>query len=306
MPRIRPDRPAHRLVALVIWAISMLPGSALAQPARPAQPFNPRELTLSPAPAPVPSLKYRLLPSWADLNPGDAAPIYLRIRNFEESKKPGEGLEPSWNQISANWKQWMNVPLDQFPVADARKFVGLWSRQLDQIGFGAHRKTCDWNYTLPEQRLDRIDVVLSDATAMRQWARLLAIKARLEIAERKYDEAIHTIETGMAFARHIAEGPFLINGLVGMAGAYVMLPEVEELIAQPGAPNLYWALTALPSPLIDIRHELETERTLCENLIPELAEAVSGEPRHGRRVGLAPGADGRRGSSNGADTSSLE
>ena len=100
MPRIRPDRPARRLVALVIWAISMLPGWAFAQPARPAQPLNPKELTLSPAPAPVPALKYRLLPSWADLNPGDAAPIYLRIRNFEESKKPGEGIEPSWNQIS--------------------------------------------------------------------------------------------------------------------------------------------------------------------------------------------------------------
>ena len=114
---------------------------------------------------------------------------------------------------------------------------------------------------------------------MRQWARLLAIKARLEIAEGKYEEAIHTIETGMAFARHIAEGPFLINGLVGMAVANVMLADVEELIAQPGAPNLYWALTALPSPLFDIRHELETERTLCENLIPELAEAVSSEPR---------------------------
>ena len=128
----------------------------------------------------------------------------------------------------------MNVPLDQFPVADARKFVVLWSRQLDQIGFGVRRKTCDWNYTLPEQRLDRIDVVLSDATAMRQWARLLAIKARLEIAERNYDEAIRTIETGMAFGRHIAEGPFLINGLVGMAGAYAMLDECEELIAQPG------------------------------------------------------------------------
>src|SRR5262249_29144856 len=157
----------------------------------------------------------------------------------------------AWNRVTENWKQWMNVPLAQFPTADARKFVDLWGRQLEQIQFGAHRRTCDWNYTLPEQRLDRIDVLLSDLTAMRQWARLLAAKARLEIAEGKYEEAIRTIETGLAFGRHIAEGPFLINGMVGIAAAYMMLDELDELLARPGAPNLYWALTALPTPLID-------------------------------------------------------
>ncbi len=50
-----------------------------------------------------------------------------------------------------------------------------------------------------------------------------ALKARVEIAEGKSDEAIRTIETGVAFARHVAEGPFLINGLVGIAIANHML-----------------------------------------------------------------------------------
>ena len=141
------------------------------------------------------------------------------------------------------------MPLDQFPTAEVRKFVDLWSGQLEQIEFGARRKTCDWNYTLPEQRLDVIHLAARDAQQMRQWVRLLDLKARLEIAEGKFDEAIRTIETGLAFARHIAEGPFLINGLIGIAGAYVMLGRCDELIAQPGAPNLYWALTALPQPV---------------------------------------------------------
>jgi hypothetical protein len=106
------------------------------------------------------------------------------------------------------------------------------------------------------------------------------VKARVEIAERKYDEAIRTIETGLAFARHVGGGPFLINGLVGIATATGMLDQCEELIAQPGAPNLYWALTALPNPSISLRDQLENERKLCENLIPELTAADLDRPRN--------------------------
>jgi hypothetical protein len=48
----------------------------------------------------------------------------------------------------------------------------------------------------------------------RQRGRLLAIKMRVEVAEGKYNEAIQTLETGLAFARHVASGPFLINGFL--------------------------------------------------------------------------------------------
>src|SRR5262245_57811411 len=115
--------------------------------------------------------------------------------------------------------------------------------------------------------------------SMRVWGRLLAVKARVEIAERKYYEAIRTIETGLAFARHVGGGLWLINGLVGIAIATPMLDRCEELIAQPGAPNRYWALTALPRPLVGLRDQMELERKLFENLIPELRESELARPR---------------------------
>jgi hypothetical protein len=256
-----------RLTLLAHLLAAWLPMSALAQPAKVPDPINPRALAINPAAAPVPALKYRLLPSSADLNPGDAAPVYLRIRY--------QTADSLWNEIGPNYIKWRNLPLNQFPTAEARKFVDQYSKQLEQTDFGAHRKTCDWNYTLAEQRLDVINVALSDAQGLRQWLQLLHLKARVEIAEGKYDQAVRTIETGLAFSRHIAEGPFLINGLIGLAGINLLLAEVDELIEQPGAPNLYWALSALPRPLIDIRRETETERKLCENLIPGLTEAGS-------------------------------
>src|SRR5262249_24746795 len=179
------------------------------------------------------------------------APMYLRIHGYEDA-----WLEPHWKQISEKSSQWMASPLENFPAAEARGFVGLWGGKLRHLEFGTRRRTCEWNYPLPEQRLDVIEILLPDAQSMRQWGRVLALKARVEIAEGKSDEAVHPIETGVAFGRHVAGGPFVINGLIGIAIARGLIDRVEELIAQPGAPNLYWALTALPRPLIGLRDQM--------------------------------------------------
>ena len=71
----------------------------------------------------------------------------------------------------------------------------------------------------------------------------------------------------------------MINGLVGIAIARRLIDRVDELIAQPGAPNLYWALTALPRPLIGLRDQMELEQVVLENLVPELSDAALKRPR---------------------------
>jgi len=262
--------PTGFLSLAACMALLMPPTAPAQTPAKPAEPPKPTVLVLSPAAAPVPALKYRLLPSFAELNPGDAAPIYLRANGYED---------PRWEQILEKSNQWQELPIKDFPTVEARNFVNLWSGRLKQIEFGTRRKTCDWNYTLPEERLDVVSIMLPDVRSMRRWGRVLALKARVEIAEGKYDEAIRTIETGLAFARHVAEGPFLINGLIGIEIANHILAPCDDLIGQPGAPNLYWALTTLPRPLVNLRNQFEVEQKLVENLIPELAEAELARPR---------------------------
>jgi hypothetical protein len=269
---IRVHRIRFACVVLTIAAAA----AALAKPAsaQPKQPPKPKVLVVSPAAEPVPALKYRLLPSSAALNPGDAAPIYLRIHGYEDV-----GLQEHWMQITDKSKRWLALPLKEFPTAEARTFVDRWSGKLQQLEFGTRRKTCDWSYTLAEEREHVSDILLPDVQSMREWGRLLALKARVEIAEGKLDEAVRTIETGVAFGRHVGGGPFLVNGLMGIAIVYPMLDRCEDLIARPGAPNLYWALTALPRPLIGLRHHLELERQFFENHVPELRESELARPR---------------------------
>ncbi len=234
---------------------------------KPAEPkksvaFDPIEITISPSPAPTPALKYRLLPMEPDRTPGDAAPIYLRIcLNMTERDEAHEKVN-----------KWVQLPPGKLPLDEVRKFLDQWSSSLEQLAFGARRQSCQWNYTLREQSENSIEILLPDAQAMRYWLRVLQIKASVEIADKKYDDAVRTMETGIAMGRHVGEGPFLINTLVGMACANVMLGRVDDLIAQPGAPNLYWALSALPRPLVDTRAAMETEQRLGERTVPEITD----------------------------------
>ncbi len=45
-----------------------------------------------------------------------------------------------------------------------------------------------------------------------------------------------------------------------------------DLAGRPDAPNLYWALTVLPRPLIDIRQELELEQAMLGMQFPDLRD----------------------------------
>src|SRR5262249_9273582 len=141
---------------------------------------------------------------------------------------------------------------------------------LHQLVLGARRKTCDWQYTLDVDDLYRI--LLPDAAEMRLYAPLLVLQARVAIAEGDYPTAIRTLQTGFAFSQHVAQGPFLISELVGISCANQMADCLLELAERPDAPNLYWAVTALPRPLIDVRPGMEFEHRVLELEFPDLAD----------------------------------
>ena len=102
-------------------------------------------------------------------------------------------------------------------------------------------------------------ILLPEVQQSRNYARVLAAKARLQIADGKFDEAIQTLQAGYAFARHVAAGQTIIHGLVGKSIAGMMSYQLRELIQQPDAPNLYWAISSLPRPIVDFRPGLDAE-----------------------------------------------
>ncbi len=230
-------------------------------PAQPPSEAEPIKLTLSPAAAPSPALKYKLLPELMDQTPGNAALEYYRA------------FSPEWWGNIRQPKVWETIEKAlQTPLTDLpRNQLGMveGNRMLEQVDRAARREYVDWGMG-ERLRRDGITLLLPDVQGLRQIATLLAVRARLEIAEGRFDKAVYTLQTGMALARHTSDAVTLIQDLVGLAIAGQMIAQLEQLIQRPGAPNFYWSLTDLPRPFCDVRKGLQGEKLWAFGTIPEL------------------------------------
>jgi hypothetical protein len=219
-----------------------------------------RALTVHPAAAPVPSLKYRLYPAGPERKEGNAAPIYLRFAHTrsEAWKKETHEKPAEWNKL----------PLDRLPMEEVKKLLDGYSYNFKQLELGARRKTADWSYTFDAG--NPINLRLPDVNEMRMQAPLLLLKARVETAEGRFADAVRTLETGISFSQQVSDAPLLISALVGLACAGQVADGLQDLIEREGAPNLYWALAVIPRPLIDFRRANEIEYHLLSMQFPDL------------------------------------
>lgn len=243
--------------------------SAATAAAQPAPPPPLIALRLAPATAPVPALKYTLLPEVRDQNPGNAVQLYYRAFSPEWQANI---REPKYYERF--WKV-SEKPLRDLTRAELNEHAWpLSSKMLKELDRAARRSYCDWELT-ERARQDGIGLLLPDLQSMRNFIHDLRLRAKLELLDGQFDKAAYTLQTGFAMGRHIADGPTLVQSLVGVACASGMLQVVEDWIDLPGSPNLYWALTDLPNPLIDLRPALQGERLVIDQIFPGYREMLA-------------------------------
>jgi hypothetical protein len=219
-------------------------------------------LNLSPQAPPTPSVKYRLLPAPRDLVPGNAAALYYRSEAmFVENQAALKELGMEY------WDRWATMPLAELPREEVAQKVGWYRNILHEVELATLRRDCDWQI---DNRPEGIGLLIPDVQGFRNFARVLAVRARLAITERRFDDAIRDVRIALALGRHLSEGPSLIHVLVGAAIIQVLINPLEELVQQPGAPNLYWSVAVLPRPFLTMNHALAEEGTMIERLWPGL------------------------------------
>jgi hypothetical protein len=233
------------------------------------------QLALRPAAEPVPALRYELLPGTMERKPGNAAVTYLKLGMYGDMPQ----IEKDMDKIV----KFLEMPPDKLPRKEVRELVGRESFLRD-LRLAAEREQCDWQLPLREQ--NPISVLLPELQKLRGMARLLALRARLQTAEGDLAGALESLQTGFSMARHVAQGPTLVNGLVAVSIARTMEDELEYLVQAPGAPNLYWALVRLPQPLVDFHAAMDMEMGMVYFALPELAEIESAQsdPRRSQVV----------------------
>lgn len=220
------------------------------------------ELTVGPAAAPTPLFRYRLLPANYDQVDGNAAPIYLRLVHEQRDE---------WlDTLSSDGDRFISEPIHELDVDALRAYATANENLIEQLSAAALRSHCDFEYVL--EGVDPIMILLPDVQTIRVYGRFLAARARYQLLSGDFDAAVNSLHDGLALARHTSEAPFLICDLVGIAIARMMFSVMEDFVAQPDAPNLYWALTALPQPLTDVCPGLEFESIVLRLKFPELAD----------------------------------
>ena len=242
----------HLIVGL--WVLVANPERLPAQ--EPVPEHAQRQLTVFAAAVAQPVLQHRLLPAEYELRDGNAAPILLRL--------PWEQTQFLMTDVSV-FHEHLEIPLSE-PGKIITAGPGLRPRMYAELRRAAFRRTAAWEYPIDESPAD--EIILPDVQGSRQLVfGGLAVWIRLQIAQKRLDEARQGILVGLANARHYARSPFLISQLVAAAHSNVVLDRLEELIQQPGCPNFYWPLTALPSPFIDFRRGFEFNRGMLEKSV---------------------------------------
>ncbi len=227
---------------------------ALSLPARageqPAANETVIRLKVPPAPAPKPALRFQLLPEMSEQEPGNAVLGYLKSV-AEQNVFLAEGDKH---------EKWLEMPLKDFPVKEVRAAgFGKDSSLFQRVDAAARLDHADWQTMLP-LRKQGYRLLIPEVQQMRALARGNALRLRADAAERDFNDSIVAGKTLLAMGRQLGDHPTLIGDLVGIACVNMAIAPLEEMLQQPGCPNLYWALSDLPDPLVSIRPGLQGER----------------------------------------------
>jgi hypothetical protein len=263
------------LVSLLAIGLQVLfPGVTIAgdvaNPSQPKAEKSPYQIVrIQPQPSPVPALRYRLDVEMRNQEGGNALPVYYR------------SFAPDWQAIdkqrewSKKFVEWRDLPLEKLP----KEIQALRSmKYLREIDRAASRSYMDWEM-VPSIRREGVNLVIPDVQAFSGFIRLLSLRCRAELMEKDFPAAVGTLRTMLTLGRHCDHGPSIIHSLVGVAASDEACLRIQEAIGQPGFPNLYWALMAIPETPIQMRNSMDGEKIIIDSALPGIREMVYSRQR---------------------------
>lgn len=223
---------------------------------------------------PDPLLRYRLWPAPQDRLHRNPAPLISRALILEIQRS-----SDARNEFSELYSQCTELSLDDLPRDQIRTVLDRHSATIRELRRAENLMQLDYDLQLEHlSGPEIIATVLPELQEMRHLGRLLCLRARLAVAEQRWDDFVDDCRLCFRlseFAGHSTD--FLIGRLVGFAISSIMLDVIEEAIQKPECPNLYWALVSLPAErLFETRESLEFESVLMGRVL----DAAGPLPNH--------------------------
>lgn len=245
--------------AVIVAAVLMLRVGAFAQVGE----VETVRMTVHPASPPVPALRYTFRPDIVKETPGNAADLYKEVA-AEIGDLPDE---------VGKWRQ---LPPDQLPIEQVRAVLDeyLPPERWEKLVAASLCRQIDWETDLRQKGMS---VLLPHLRPARDLARLIALRAQVQIRDGDYAQTVETLAVGFALAEDVQSDSLVVAMLVGEGINRLMLEQVRAMQQLDNAPNLYWALADLPQPLVRFHEAMRRERRVAEFTFPALRQARHGE-----------------------------
>lgn len=233
-----------------------------------------RQVNLTPQAEAKPALSVTLIPNEFDLIDGNAAVQYMQALAFAEQHNALEAIREfqrkGRREAEAAGKDasqaephiWLETAPSDLPLERVREYLGYSSFQTRYLDEALKRRNCDFDRNIRAAK-DPIGYLLPEIQVMRELSRLQSMRFRLAIAEDRPQDAVHIFAQQLALGHHLDGEDFLVSNLVGVACATNGTQDAFYLSETAAAPNLYWAIAALPQPLMSMRRALAYERELA-------------------------------------------
>lgn len=221
---------------------------------------------VSPAAEPKPAFRYEFWPRESELKPGSGLLYYFRAVTRVLQR---EGCLKTIRDIANR-----NVQT----TAEDRAFIASMESVFEDLQTLAYCEDLSWDHRNRDIQGPRLYYFgLDDVQASRDLARLLMIKARIQLADGDFDGVSKTVLMGNRLAYLVGQGESVIQRLVACAITAMMRAIIEETIQTPGCPNLYWAIATIPLPIVSIRQSVELELDAIHRAFPALRQAQTAD-----------------------------
>ena len=237
-----------------------------------------RTVTLVPKAEHKPALSIRFIPNSFNAKPGNAAIYYLKAGGFFEQTAAMQAKRKFEDESRAAAGDgdfapyvWLETEVKDLPVENMKEYLVYTSFQPLFLEEAASRLHCDFDRQIKSVE-NPVGYLLPEVQAIRDTARIQALRYLLAMAENRADDAVKILGQLIAMGPHLCQEPFLVSNLVGAACVNIGLDKAYYLSEHPSAPNLYWAIAQLPKPLIQIEQSLAYEREFLFEQVKALRE----------------------------------
>ena len=260
----------QRLKTIAILTLLVLAGSAANAQVKVTDPDENNdiqiiEMTVSAAKQPDPIFTHRLTLLPKDTVNGNAATIYLDALAGSSLSKKWRNLEERFGEDVHSWL-YNDMPLDQIPLDELKQASSEFDILiLDYIGRATERRNCDWGLGLEELRGPlTFGLNFNGLHQTRTISRAIALQTRFAIAESRFDDAVDLMRMNYRLAENVGQVKLAVGTLIALAEVGITNGSMVDFIAAADSPNMYWALTELPRPIVDIRGAMRME---CDNAL---------------------------------------